>query len=47
MKQVNAMITIGGSTTEQGEQTKSKNMFQVMTETLSQIAIKLLNNDPQ
>lgn len=41
------MVTIGTSTVEGNEQpTKVKNTFQLMIESLSQIANKLLNNDP-
>jgi hypothetical protein len=53
LKQVNPMISVSGSAAGDGQgedgvdQVKTKNTFQLMTETISQVANKLLNNDPQ
>jgi len=46
IKQINPLINIGSSTEEEPAG-KGKNTFALMVETFSQIANKLLNNDPQ
>lgn len=46
LKQVNPMTAVGTSTDDNEQQTKGKNIFALMIEGLSQIANKLLNNDP-
>ncbi len=47
LRQINPIVNIGSSTSEENEQaTKAKNTFQLMIESLAQIANKLLNNDP-
>jgi D-aminopeptidase len=48
LKVINPLLTVGQASDEEGVQNlnKGKTIFSIMIEALSQISIKLLNNDP-